>query len=277
MVVYADVLIVLNLIVDFFLLRASAKISGLTPGVGRMLGGAAVGAVSSLYIFLPQSGIMLELLFRMAVCLLMTVFTFGFKSIKLYFKNAFILFAVTCAYAGMMIAFWYIFRPDGMIINNSVVYFDISAVVLAVSSVIGYILFSVFSMIFSKNSKCAERCSITVFADGKSADMTAIVDTGNSVEDVFGSSEVIVADKSSIERLFGDISDREKESLKKRYRVLPCGTVTGGGMLEGYRCDSAVITEGKKNITVKNPILAVSKVSLNDDYSAIVNPHIFTN
>lgn len=277
MVVYADVLIVLNLIVDYFLLRASAKISGVTPGVWRMLGGAAVGAISSLYIFLPQSGIMLELLFRIAVCLVMTACTFGFRTLKSYFKNAFILFAVTCAYAGMMIALWYVFKPNGMIINNSVVYFDISPVVLVISAVIGYILFSVFSMIFSRNSKCAERCNITVFADGKSTDMSAIVDTGNSVEDVFGSSEVIVADKSNIERLFGDVSDREKESLKKRYRVLPCGTVTGGGMLEGYRCDSAVITEGKKSVTLKNPILAVSKVRLDDDYSAIVNPRIFTN
>lgn len=277
MVVYADILIVLNLIVDYFLLRASAKISGVTPCLGRMICGAAAGAVSSIYIFLPQSGIMFELLFRMVVCLVMTVCTFGFHTLKAYFKNALILFAVTCAYAGIMIALWYVFKPNGMLINNSVVYFDISPVVLVGSSVVGYILFSVFSTIFSKNSKCAERCSVTVFADGKSADMTAIIDTGNSVEDVFGSSEVIVADKSSIERLFGDVSDREKESLKKRYRVLPCGTVTGGGMLEGYRCDSAVITEGKKSITLKNPILAVSKVSLNDDYSAIVNPRIFTN
>ena len=87
MVVYADVLIVLNLIVDYFLLRASAKISGVTPGVWRMLGGAAVGAVSSLYIFLPQSGIMLELLFRIAVCLVMTACTFGFRTLHTVCRN----------------------------------------------------------------------------------------------------------------------------------------------------------------------------------------------
>ena len=43
-------------------------------------------------------------------------------------------------------------------------------------------------------------------------------------------------------------------------------------MLEGFRCDSAVvITENTKTVLNK-PILAISKTKLDDSYNAIINP-----
>ena len=54
MVVYADILVILNLIVDYFLLSASAAILRIKLPFWRQLAGASVGAVSSLYIFAPE-------------------------------------------------------------------------------------------------------------------------------------------------------------------------------------------------------------------------------
>lgn len=49
----------------------------------------------------------------------------------------------------------------------------------------------------------------------------------------------------------------------------------GNGTLEGFRCDSATVTDGENTVKLKKPILAVSKTRLKDDYRAIVNPNIF--
>ena len=51
MVVYADVLIVVNLIVDYFLLKCSNLILKEKPKLWRIILGSGVGAVFSLYIF----------------------------------------------------------------------------------------------------------------------------------------------------------------------------------------------------------------------------------
>ena len=45
MVVYADILVILNLIVDYFLLSATAAVLRVMLSIARQLGGAAVGAL----------------------------------------------------------------------------------------------------------------------------------------------------------------------------------------------------------------------------------------
>lgn len=271
LIVYADVLIFLNLLVDYFLILATAKIVNSNIKTVRMVLSAIVGGFSSLYIFLPQQNIITEVLFRILISSLVVMIAFGFRSLKSFLRNTAVFFAVTCAYAGIMFAFWTLFNPDGMVMNNSVVYFNISPVVLVVCSVMGYLIYTFILRFFSRSNKFAEHCKVTVIADGKEIELDAIVDTGNSVEDIFANSEIIIADKISIESLFGNLSQTD-ESLKTRYRILPCGTVSGYDTLDGYRCDSALIKTNEQQIRLDKPILAVSKIKLNDGYNAIINP-----
>lgn len=267
LIVYADVLIFLNLIVNYFLLCACCKILNSNPKTIRIILSSLLGGISSLYIFLPKLNIVLETLLKIATCSLMVLICFGFKNVKNYLKSIGILFAVTTAYGGIMFALWLAFNPKGMVVNNSVVYFNISPLVLIICSVIAYILFSVFSFIFTKTSKFANKCSITVFAKDKNVRLDAIIDTGNSITDVFSNSEIIIADKTQVERLF-TLADKSTP----RYRVLPCNTISGNDVLEGFRCDSAVIINDNEKTVLQKPILAISKTKLNDGYNAIINP-----
>ena len=88
-----------------------------------------------------------------------------------------------------------------------------------------------------------------------------------------GGGEVIIADKSVAQSLFGDVKNGGEE-YPSRYRLLPCSTVSGGGMLEGYRCDSAVLSKGKEKIKLDRPILAISKTPLSKETPAIINPRV---
>lgn len=276
MTVYADILVLLNTLVDYFLLLAAGKIIKRRAGMPRILAASLIGGLASLYIFVPETVFIAGLAFRAAVCALMVLAAFGFSGIKNFLRNCGIFFLVTCGYGGLMIAVWYIFKPNGMLINNSVVYFNISPAVLIGASVAAYVVFIIFSHIFARSSKFAEKCEITVFADDESITMQGIVDTGNSIEDVFGGGEVIIADRKCVKNLFGETDINVNEKLKPRYRLMPCGTVAGGGTLEGFRCDNAVVSDGQRTVTLDKPILAVSKAPLKDEYSAIVNPRIFT-
>lgn len=275
MVVYADILVILNLIVDYFLLSASAAILRVKLSVFRQLASAAVGAFSSLYIFAPDLGLFFDLVFRAVICAVMVLCAFGFGGAKRFFRSAGVLFLVTCGFGGIMTAVWGAFRPKGMTVVNSVVYFNISPAVLIGASVITYLLFVLLKAIFSRTSQLADRCEITVTAEEKSITMDAIVDTGNSIKDYLSGSEVIIADGEFVKVLLGSDNPVTDIRLKKRYRILPLSTVSGGGTLDGFRCDSAVISDGERTVKLEKPILAVSKTPLRDDYQAIVNPEIF--
>lgn len=274
MIVYADVLIFLNTLVDYFLLLVTVKLTGERAKTLRVVAAAFLGGISSLYIFVPQQKIVVELIYKVAVAFLLSWVCFGFKTMKIFIKNTTVLFLTTCGYAGVMFALWAIFKPYGMVINNSMVYLSISPARLALFSVGGYVVFSLLWQIFKKSSSEASRHEITVFADNKQIVLNAIADTGNSLEDVFGKSEVIIADERQVIKLFGALEVENSPEIARRYRILPCSTVSGNDTLKGFRCDKAQIKLGNKNTVLKSPILAVSKTAFNDDYNAIINPKI---
>lgn len=274
LIVYADVLIFLNTIVDYLLLLAAARVLGESIKTLRVVLASILGGISSLYIFLPKQNILFELLYKIVVALVLSFVCFKNNGLKQFLKSVGVFFLISCGYGGVMFALWLVFKPYGMIINNSVVYFSISPVVLVVCSVLGYFLFCFLWQVFSKSAKLAQRCNITVCADKKSINLRAISDTGNSLQDTFGKREVIIADKQMVEKLFGTTDYSENNSLKQRYQILPCSTVSGEGALESFRCDSAVIECENKKIVLEKPLIAVSKIGLNDDYNAIINPKI---
>lgn len=274
MAVYADVLVALNLLVNYFLLLVSDKILKTDTKIWRLILSAFVGAVSSLYIFLPQMSFFLEIGFKISVCIIMSLIAFIPKRPKQFLRAVGVLFLITCSYAGVMMAVWHIFKPNGMVIYNSVVYFNISPIVLVVSSSVAYFAFIFLRYVFKLSSQTAETCSIRIELGEKKIDLKAIIDTGNSITDVFGESEVIITDKQEIKKLLGSKNLFENGDVKPRYRAIPCSTVYGTGVLEGVRCDRAVVVNNGKTSVIKKPILAVSNTPLNDGYNAIVNPRI---
>ena len=66
LVIYADVLVVVNLYVDFFLLWCVKKALGLRARARRLVLGALAGALAALYVALP----LLETVLRMVTGLL---------------------------------------------------------------------------------------------------------------------------------------------------------------------------------------------------------------
>ena len=67
MVVYADILIVTNFIVDYFLLAITGKAVKQVPSLLRSLLAALFAACGSLIIFLPEQNAALRLLFRLSL------------------------------------------------------------------------------------------------------------------------------------------------------------------------------------------------------------------
>ena len=145
MEVYADILIAVNFTVDYFLLAFTAKLLRVNCPLWRQL-----IAASSLMIFLPPLGAVIEFLVRIALCAVIALVCFGFHGARAFIRASIYFFAVSFGFAGAMLAVWYIFKPYGMVINNSAVYFNISPMFLIVFSVVGYFAAAVLRKIFLK-------------------------------------------------------------------------------------------------------------------------------
>ena len=96
--------------------------------------------------------------------------------------------------------------------------------------------------------------------------LTGIADTGNSLTDAFGIAQIFITEQGIVDTLLGcEINN------PVRFCKIPCGTVTGKSLLDGYRIDNASILFENKVFNFKKPILAVSHTPLTDA-KIIVNP-----
>lgn len=71
MIVYVDVLIVVNFIVNYFLLLGASSASGRSINRIRIIFSAIFGALSSLIIFFPMLGVFENTLYKLATALIM--------------------------------------------------------------------------------------------------------------------------------------------------------------------------------------------------------------
>lgn len=274
MVIYVDVLVIVNMIVDYFILLLSAAINKTQYKNLRLLLGAFFGGLSSLYIFLPQQSIIIELLYRILTALLITFTSFGFKKFKIFARNAFSFLLATIVYGGAVFAIWLVFKPNSIVINNTYVYYDISAVLLIIISVVIYIIITIIKSILKREAVAADRCDIEFLNGDKRVLAKGILDTGNSVTDIFGDAPVFFVSEQIFVKLFGNNFEISKRENKNRYRIIPCATVNEKGILEGLRCDAASVICDNKHFNFNHPVLLKSSAEFSDDYDALVNPEI---
>lgn len=256
MTVYADILIVLNTLVNYFMLSAVKRISRESTSHLRLFLGALLGGISSLLIFWENAGALMTLI-KAIVSFVMVLISFKFVSLKKFIKNTLWLFLISFIFGGLMLAVYLGLGVDALIYTNGIVYFDINMTFLVVCSVLAYCAVSLIAHFTDKKAPKNKEYYVTVSNGGKSVSCTALMDTGNNLREPFSGYPVITADKSVFGELFRD---------DEKFRLIPISTVGGEGLLKALRPDSF---KSGGYITDK-VYIAESAVQLNE-YKIILN------
>ena len=117
-VIYVDILLLINLLVNYFLLLASNAILHTHPKRLRILISAAVGALYSLIIFLPDLNIVLSVSLRVVCSTVMVLIAFKINNIKTFLRSFGCFFMSNFAFAGIMLGVWLVLKPNGMVYKN---------------------------------------------------------------------------------------------------------------------------------------------------------------
>lgn len=264
--IYVDVLVAVNFFINYFLLLACAKFLSVPAKRWRFAVASGLGAFFSLSIFLPEfpawATVMIKLLMSAAIVLC----AFGFHSWKQFLRNTAAFYLINFGFAGLMLALWYFLAPQGLMIRNSIVYFDISPVLLIILTVICYLIITLVCRITGRQMPKELFCRITIHSGGISCTCNARVDTGNSLREPFSNYPVIVVSRSVIERML-------PKSNSTGLRLIPFGAVSGSGLLKAFRPDLVIIFYGKKIIEIHKVYIAVSESKL-ENCDALLNPDI---
>lgn len=107
--IYVDVLVVINIFINYFLLSAASLIVRLKPKRIRLAAGAFAGGAYSLVIFLPNIPNILSVFMNFCMSVLLVLIAFAPKKITVFIKEFAAFFAVNFIFAGLMLAVWLVF------------------------------------------------------------------------------------------------------------------------------------------------------------------------
>ena len=261
--IYIDVLIVVNIYIDFFLIVCTKKFLYIRVKFIRMVLGSVIGGTLSLVALLPRISFFLNILIDVAGACLIIFAVFGRCSLKNFLKRTAVYFSFSFSFCGIMIAIYSALKPNGMAIYNDVVYFNISPVVLIILTLVCYYILYIIKRL-SKGVSGTATCNIEINIGSSIYTFTAKVDTGCNLKEPFSGDYVIVAEK---ELLNGYIPDSGKA------RVIPFDSLGGSGIIYGFKPDGIKIDGKEKD---NNIYIGICENVLKGDIKALIPAQIAT-
>lgn len=283
MVIYLDVLILINLYVTYFQILAVSVFTHRKSVWYRKLSAAGIGAVASLSIFIPQEMVLTLTLLKIFLCALIAFVAFGYTGFRAYAVSVLFLMLVSFVFSGLMLCVWLFAAPMKMLFINGTVYFGVDTMTIILSTCAAYGVVRIIRYILDKNGKTDGKYTVIIKNNGRECRLSALADSGNGMVDCFSGLPVIVcrrdmcADVSppAIEMIENnsDISEIGTQMIKG-VRIMPFSTVGKGGLICMFKAESVVIDDETNE--EKYPVNALIGIVIGgrQEYEAIFNQKI---
>ncbi|MBE6853097.1 MAG: hypothetical protein E7505_06430 [Ruminococcus sp.] len=247
-VIYIDVLIVLNIYVNYFLVKATSRISHTSLKTSGLVVSSVIGSLFSLVILLPHISFLLMFLIKAVAAVLIVIIAFGKKKLREYIRLTIYFYIINFSFAGIILSLRYFFDCETITVNNTFVYIDVSLFSLMVFTAVSYFSVCFIRTVVDKGACCQGDFSVIIKNNGRSVSVSGLSDTGNSMTDMFSGKPVIVCSEDIITKLTGDKTEKTdvydiltaSEKIKGT-RLVPYSTIDGTGLLPAFKPDEVII------------------------------------
>ncbi len=243
MVVYLDAFVALNFLVDLLLLLGVNRLSGHPAGLRRAVAGAALGSGYAGMCLVPGFRFLGNGIWRAVSLGLMSWTAFG--SGRSGWSRGMLFVVLSLALGGLAIS-----------LDSGGWGVPLCAGALAVVCKMGF-----------RGQTGRKIVAMELTYGGKVKAVQALVDTGNSLQDPLTGLSVTVLspELGSWFGLDGAVLRDPAGHLMPGVRLIPCGTVSGGGLLAAVRCEKLVI-DGREG----SPLVAFGREEFgNGEYQAL--------
>ena len=200
MTVYADLAFALNAVLDYGLLLAGARLSGSAICRKRLIPAALFGGFYAAAALFPQLVFLKNGAIRAACLAAMLLIAFGAE--KRLLKRALYVLAVSSGFAGFVLAAVHLFGT-GLLVLPGGAYYPVSFSALLFLAAAGYLAVRLAAAGFAVRAG-RKILPLTIFCRGKSAELRALLDTGNTLRDPVTNEPVLVVHCSVLQALLPD-------------------------------------------------------------------------
>lgn len=285
MVIYADVLVSVNVLITYIFLVCSRVVTGLPTSKWGIVLSSAVGGLSSLVILYDDAGIIFSVGYRLVVSVVITCLAFLPSKIRGFLKCYSSFVGISMLFGGVMYFVEVTFKPHSITYHNGTVYFDMNIKYLIGCTFIIYGVFLVANYFLQQKAFKNEVYTVNVSFRNIEVALRGFVDTGNNLTDGLTGKTVFVAELKAVAPLFtyeeliylkSDEIENIPDSLQGVIRFIPCQTVGDSLFLPVFTPHEMEIKLNNKKVGLNNVCIAVADKSFADgEYNLILNKNIY--
>lgn len=282
-VIYVDVLISVNLIINYFILLATSKFLRFTVRRRNIILASILASLFSLYIFIPEVNIFLSIIIKLIMSVFIVAIAFGIKNKNRFLKAIACFYSSSFGFCGIIFGLWYLVSADNLIVKNGVVYIDISPTFLLFATALSYIIIRIINLITGRQSPKNLFCDVKLENNNKILQIRAKIDTGNTLKEPFSNIPVIVAEYKYIKNIVpSNFTNFLNESntlpssdlIENNFRIIPYKVISSNGMLPAFKPDKVTIISNGSRLEKEAYVAVCSEENLGCEFEALMNPDL---
>ncbi len=251
MVIYLDIVILINFIMDFYILSSVKFLLKKNTKIIRIFLGALTGSLSILILFFKISTLILNII-KIILSILMILVTFGIKDFK---NNITYLYVNSIILGGTL---YLINNSLGYKVNKFIFINNGYSINLIILILISPLIIYLYIKEYLKLKKIINTSyKITIKFKTKELKLDAFLDTGNKLIDPYFGRPIILVNKKYID-LRG-----------KKILYVPFKSLNNNGLLKCISCEYILL----ENKIIKNVLIGISENNFKVD--CILNERLF--
>ncbi|MEY9091841.1 sigma-E processing peptidase SpoIIGA [Paenibacillus sp. RC84] len=301
MVVYADLIFLVNVVMDAAVLLVTARTRRLSFKPWKLLLSSALGGSYVLLMFVPSLSFLFTFAAKIIMSLCMVWIAFGYGSLQRFLRNTGTFYVVNFVAAGGVFGLNYVFQTSGDVMNGllfsqtGAARFNIrietwAVIVLGAGSLVLHRL--VMAGVKKKEELAVHLAEVSVIVDGADFRCTGLIDTGNQLYDPLTRTPVMVMEASQlgsmlpeswlrriraaeVEQIITAIGTEEDFVWQDRLRLVPYrGVNRNTQFMLAIKPDKVVITYSSGQVETTKVLVGLDGGQLSGDgaYHAIIHP-----
>ena len=291
MILYADIVLLENLCINYIILLITGKILKSEIKVLRLVLASVIGGIYAVISYIVSTKALISVIIKIFISLIMIKISFNSKSIKQIIYEIITFYLITFGLGGCVFAIMFSFGNTNIIIKNGTLIGISSVKILIIGIVFG-------SMIITKTVKIIKNIlktnsvygRIRIKINNKEIETSAMLDTGNLLVDPISKIPVVIVEKNKLKNIISEdilnISNfigggKKLNTVSDEYiskiKLIPFSSVgEENGMLVGIKADEMIIELDNRKYITEDVIVAIynKKFETKGNYSALLGLEI---
>lgn len=289
MTIYIDVVILENLAINYIILIATALIGKYEIRYFRNILASTLGGIYAILNYIKTFSIIQNLIFKIAVSILMIIITFGVKDLKLLVKQLIIFYLVSFTFGGAAFMLLFFLKPEDIIFRNGHLIGTYPIKIAILGGIVGFSIIAMLSNIIRDRRKIKSMlCDMEIFYKERKIKLKTMIDTGNLLKDPITQTDVIIVEKASLKGLLEDeILDHIEDILNGKwledsrihnykFKLIPFSSLGNeNGLIIGFKPEYIKIYDETEKI-IKNVIVGIypGRLSKTNLYTSLIGLNI---